>query len=194
MTDQEKKDLHTETILKHIECVKELCYKMGIPELGEQHDLSKFMPDEFDIYKYADGTKSPHDIARDKLGYSPSWIHHKARNQHHWEYFTDFNEATPNDDGTFTIICRAVKMPYDRVIEMVCDFVGAGKAYNKTKWTVKAPLDYWKAKCEGKRAMHKDSQDLFVKLITKMAESKDLDDFVAWYNKNKEKLEKEYND
>ncbi len=108
-------------------------------------------------------------------------------------YWLDFNEATPNDDGTFTIICKAVKMPYDRVIEMVCDFVGAGKAYNKTKWTVKAPLDYWKAKCEGKRAMHKDSQDLFVKLITKMAESKDLDDFVAWYNKNKEKLEKEYN-
>ncbi len=192
MTDKEKRDLHTETILNHIEYVKEMCQKMGIPELGEKHDLSKFNSDEFDIYKYADGNKSPHDNARDVLGYSPSWIHHKARNKHHWEYWTDFNEAIPNKDGTFTIICKAVKMPYDYVIEMVCDFVGAGKAYNKDKWTVKSPLEYWKTKCENKRAMHKDSQDLFVKIITKMADSKSLDDFVDWYSENKDKLKKEY--
>ena len=193
MTDKEKKELHTQTILTHIQAVKDLCYQLGIPELGDAHDLSKFSPDEFDIYKWANGKKSPHDNARDELGYSPSWIHHKARNQHHWEYWTDFNEATPNGDGTFTIICKAVKMPYDRIIEMVCDFVGAGKAYNATKWTTHAPIDYWNSKCAGKRAMHPDSEKLFVKLLEKIAEYETLDEFVAWYNDNKEKLEKEYN-
>lgn len=192
MTDKEKRELHTETILNHIQYVKELCYQMGIPELGEQHDLSKFSPDEFEIYKYADGTKSPHDIARAKLGYSPSWIHHKARNQHHWEYWTDFNEAKPNGDGTFTIICKAVKMPYERVIEMFCDFVGAGKAYSKDAWTVHTPLDYYKKKCEGQRAMHEDSEKLLVKLLTQLDGSDSLDDFVSWYNVNKDKLEKSY--
>ena len=83
MTDEEKKELHLDTIITHIEIVKDLCHQMGIPELGDAHDLSKYMPDEFDIYKYADGKRSPHDNARDILGYSPSWIHHKARNPHH---------------------------------------------------------------------------------------------------------------
>ena len=141
MTDKEKRDLHTETIVTHISIVKDLCYQMGIPELGDSHDLSKFSPEEFEIYKYADGKRSPHDNARDKLGYSPSWIYHKARNPHHWEFFTDFNSATPNGDGTFTIVCKCVKMPYDRVIEMFCDFVGAGKVYTKDAWTVTTPLD-----------------------------------------------------
>jgi hypothetical protein len=192
MTDKEKRDLHTDTILTHINIVKDLCYQMGIPELGQSHDVSKFSPDEFEIYTYANGKKSPHDIARDKLGVSPSWIHHKARNPHHWEYWTDFNSATPNDDGTFTIICKCVKMPYERIIEMFCDFVGAGKAYTKDAWTVNTPLDYWVNNCEGQRAMHLDSEKLIKKLLTTLSEKENLDDFVAWYNVNKEKLQKNY--
>ena len=192
MTDKEKRELHIETINNHIKIVRDLCYQMGIPELGDAHDLSKFSPDEFDIYKYATGKGSPHDVARAELGYSPSWIHHKARNQHHWEYWTDFNAAKPNGDGTFTIICRPVKMPYDRIIEMFCDFVGAGRAYNKEQWTVETPLNYWKTKCDGQRAMHPDSEKLLVKLLEKLAESNSLEEFVVWYNNNKEKLEKNY--
>ena len=192
MTDKEKRDLHTETIVTHIGIVKDLCYQMGIPELGDSHDLSKFSPEEFEIYKYADGKRSPHDNARDKLGYSPSWVHHKARNPHHWEYWTDFNSATPNDDGTFTIVCKCVKMPYDRVIEMFCDFVGAGKVYTKDAWTVSTPLDYWNKNCEGKRAMHPDSEKLIKKLLTTLSEKESLEDFIAWYNANKEKLQKNY--
>ena len=192
MTDKEKRDLHTETIVTHIGIVKDLCYQMGIPELGDSHDLSKFSPEEFEIYKYADGKRSPHDNVRDKLGYSPSWVHHKARNPHHWEYWTDFNSATPNDDGTFTIVCKCVKMPYDRVIEMFCDFVGAGKVYTKDAWTVSTPLDYWNKNCEGKRAMHPDSEKLIKKLLTTLSEKESLEDFIAWYNLNKEKLQKNY--
>lgn len=56
---------------------------MGIPELGDHHDESKFYEDEFDIYHWATGKGSPHDVARAELGYSPSWVHHKARNPHH---------------------------------------------------------------------------------------------------------------
>ena len=192
MTDKEKRDLHTETIVTHIGIVKDLCYQMGIPELGDSHDLSKFSPEEFEIYKYADGKRSPHDNARDKLGYSPSWIYHKARNPHHWEFFTDFNSATPNGDGTFTIICKCVKMPYDRVIEMFCDFVGASKTYNKETFSLKDPLDYWNKNCDGKREMHKDSKKLIKKLLTTLSEKESLEDFVAWYNSNKEKLQKNY--
>ena len=192
MNDAEKSQLHLNTINTHIAIVKDLCHKMGIPELGDTHDLSKFSSEEFEIYKYADGKRSPHDNARDELGYSPSWIHHKARNPHHWEYWTDFNSATPNGDGTFTIICKCVKMPYERVIEMFCDFVGAGKAYSKEAWTVHTPLDYWVRCCEGKRAMHKDSEKLIKLLLTTLAEKESLEEFVSWYNENKDQLKNNY--
>lgn len=191
MTDQEKKDLHTETITNHIKYVQEMCDLMGIHEIGLHHDESKFYDDEFDIYHWATGEKSPHDVARDELGYSPSWVHHKARNQHHWEYWTDFNEATPNGDGTFTITCKCVKMPYDRVIEMFCDFVGAGKAYSKEKWTPETPWNYWEDKCEGKRAMHKESEYLIKKLLWNLHEY-GLDHFIEWYNNIKEYLQVQY--
>lgn len=191
MTDAEKEKLHRDTITEHIKYVRDMCNKMGIPEIGKQHDLSKFSTEEFSIYKWADGKRSPHDNARDELGYSPSWVYHKALNQHHWEYWTDFNEATPNGDGTFTIVCRAVKMPFVRVIEMLCDFIGAGKAYSKEKWTCETPWNYWVAKCEGKRAMNAVSEYLFKKLLWNLKEQ-GLDKFLAWYSSNKEFLIKQY--
>ena len=40
--------------------------------------------------------------------------------------------------------------------------------------------------------MHKDSEKLLVKLLEKLDTSDSLDDFVSWYNINKEKLEKNY--
>ncbi len=55
-------------------------------------------------------------------------------------------------------------------------------------WTVHTPLEYWKKKCEGKRAMHKDSEKLLVNLLEQLDKSGSLDDFVAWYNVNKEKI------
>ena len=192
MTDKEKRDLHTETIVTHIGIVKDLCYQMGIPELGDSHDLSKFSPEEFEIYKYADGKRSPHDNARDKLGYSPSWYLHYHRNPHHWQHFLDIVDATPNKDGTFTIKCKAIKMPYDRVIEMFCDQWGAAKTYSKEDFSLKAPLEYYKNKCEGQRAMYPASEALLKRLINQLADSESEADFIAWYNSNKENLQKKY--
>ena len=192
MTDKEKRDLHTETIVTHISIVRDLCYQMGIPELGDSHDLSKFSPDEFDIYKYADGKRSPHDNARDKLGYSPSWYLHYHRNFHHWQSYLDIVDATPNGDGTFTIVCKCIKMPYDRVIEMFCDQWGASKTYGKEAFSLKSPLEYYKNKCEGKRAMYPASEALLKKLINQLAGSESEADFINWYNANKEALQKKY--
>ena len=135
MTDKEKRDLHTETILNHISIVRDLCYQMGIPELGNAHDLSKFSPDEFDIYKWANGKKSPHDNARDELGYSPSWIHHKARNPHHWEYWTDISPTEHR--------YAAVPMPRRYLAEMICDRMAAGKTYHGSTYKDSDPLDYF---------------------------------------------------
>ena len=192
MTDLEKKRLHTETIVNHISYVREMCDKLGIPELGKKHDLSKFSPEEFELYKYVTGDRSPHEVAREELGYSPYWCFHKNKNPHHWEHWLDSEDATPNGDGTFTMIVVPIKMPYKYVIEMFCDFIGAGKAYEKETWTPSTPLNYWNKACEGKRAMHKDSEKLIKTLLNKLSELNDLDAFVSWYIENKNNLESNY--
>ena len=136
---------HLKTICKHKWYVFKECAACGLIWQGIIHDLSKFGITEFvSSARYFQGNRSPIEAEKEATGYSLAWLHHKGHNKHHWEYWTDFNEAKPNGDGTFTIICKAVKMPYDRIIEMFCDFVGAGKAYSKEAWTVHTPLEYWK--------------------------------------------------
>lgn len=192
MTDKEKKDLHMQTIVNHRAYVQEMCDLMGIHELGEQHDLSKFSPEEFEQYKYVTGTGSPHEEARRQLGYSPYWCFHKNKNPHHWEHWLDSEDATPNGDGTFTMIVVPCKMPYEYVIEMFCDFIGAGKAYEKAKWTVTTPWNYWVNKCEGKRAMHKASEYLIKKLLWNLHEADSVDSFVEWYKNAEQYLRRNY--
>jgi hypothetical protein len=74
-------------------------------------------------------------------------------------------------------------MPYKYVIEMFCDFVGAGKAYNSGKWNENMPWEYWKKACEGKRLMHHESEYLLIKLLWNLKEMK-MKKFLAWYKKN----------
>ena len=107
-------------------------------------------------------------------------------------YWLDSEDATPNGDGTFTMIVVPCKMPYDYVIEMFCDFIGAGKAYEKDKWTKETPWNYWVNHCEKKRAMHKTSEYLIKKLLWNLHESRSVDDFVKWYNKAKGYLKEKY--
>ena len=49
MTEEEKKQAHLATVAEHIRYVQELCDKMGIHELGQEHDKSKYSPEEMQI-------------------------------------------------------------------------------------------------------------------------------------------------
>lgn len=174
---------HLKTIRTHKKWVRIACFKMGIPIQGILHDLSKFSLRELAIAKYYTGEKSPHDTCREILGYSPSWIYHFHRNKHHWEFWCETNV-----DGVWV----PIKIPYKYVIEMFCDFIGAGKAYSGTFWTTSSPLDYWEAKCEGKRLMHPDSLALLKFLLVALANSKTEQDFYDYYNSNKQSIKSSY--
>lgn len=175
---------HLKTVRKHRKYVRHACFKMGIPLQGLLHDLSKYSLKELSICKYYGGTKSPHALCRDELGYSPSWIYHYHKNKHHWQWWLDI-EDWPDK-------IYAIKMPYKYVIEMFCDFIGAGKAYEKTKWTVHAPLNYWNKACEGKRLMHKESERLLLDLLKKLDSCENEKEFYRFYKKRKKWLKTEY--
>ena len=113
------------------------CFKCGLYYQGIVHDLSKFSPTEFwESVKYYQGNYSPIDACKKINGYSMAWFHHRGRNKHHWEYWVD------NFDRGMT----AVKMPYKYVLEMVCDFLGAGRAYYGKQFTIEKEYKWWQNK------------------------------------------------
>lgn len=158
-----------------------MCFKMGIPLRGLLHDLSKYSPKEFSIFKFYNGKQSPHEIARKELGYSPSWLYHKSRNKHHWEYWLDNNR-----DSNFI----PIKVPYKYVIEMFCDFVGAGKAYMKKNWTSEAPYDYFIKTAPG-RLYHEETKNLLNQLFLTLRELGEKQ-FVEFYKLEKQNIKKSY--
>ena len=173
---------HLKVVRTHRKHVRNTCFKMGLYWQGIVHDLSKYSITELLISKYYIGTKSPHQVAREVIGYSPSWIHHYHTNKHHFQYWWD-------EDEEGKII--PMKMPYKYVIESFADMVGASKAYNKDCWTEGLVLSYWQNKCLGKRIMNEESIKLLDFLIIKLCELGEPV-FYNWYCLNKSTLQVNY--
>lgn len=130
---------HLKTIVIHKWYVYQACAKCGLHWRGIVHDLSKFSPTELlELGKYYKEGTSPVNIARAKNGVSKAWLHHMGRNRHHWQYWVDF---LPNSNQGV-----AMDMDRDSMIELVCDWVGAGKAYEKEKWTEARLTEYWNSR------------------------------------------------
>lgn len=86
---------HFCTITRHRHQVIRHCRKAGILWQGLRHDLSKYTPTEFiPGARYYIGTRSPNEGERQDKGYSLAWMHHKGRNRHHFEYWTDYVPPT----------------------------------------------------------------------------------------------------
>lgn len=142
---------HLKTVNKHRREVRKLCFKCGLYWQGLTHDLSKYSPIEFiNGVRFFTGTKSPHSGEREKYGYSKAWLHHKAHNKHHREYWQDRH-------GDKTI---AIDMPRKYLAEMICDRVAASKIYLKDKYTDKAPWEYYESHCDENQFSTNTRQDL----------------------------------
>lgn len=153
---------HFVTITRHRHAVIRHCRKAGIFWQGLGHDLSKYTPVEFFAgVKYYQGTRSPNEQERQENGYSLAWMHHKGRNRHHFEYWTDYSTVTKQ--------MEPVKMPLRFVAEMFCDRVAASKIYNGESYKDSDPLAYF-IRAKQKRVIHPETSDLLESLLTMLAE------------------------
>lgn len=163
---REKLMAHLSTITHHKMLVLEGCWKVGLYRQGLLHDLSKYSPTEFLVgARYFQGNRSPNNAEREDIGYSSSWLHHKGRNRHHFEYWVDYNLRMK--DGESPLI--PVKMPGRYVVEMLMDRIAASKIYQGDAYTDKAPLHYY----GGGRAsqfMHPETAELLESLLRMLAE------------------------
>lgn len=154
--------MHFRTITKHRHKVISHCRKAGILWQGLRHDLSKYSPAEFiPGAKFYLGNRSPNEGEREVYGYSLAWMHHKGRNRHHFEYWTDYNPKTKQ--------VEPVKMPLNYVVEMFCDRVAASKIYQGKNYTQDAPLKYF-LNGKQRRKIHPETSELIERMLTILAE------------------------
>ena len=126
---------HFKTITKHKLLVMDGCFRVGLYRQGLLHDLSKYSPTEFWVgARYYQGTKSPNAAERAEKGYSEAWMHHKGRNRHHYEYWTDMSRET----GRY----ESIPMPRNYLVEMVMDRRAACKVYEGKNYTPASALNY----------------------------------------------------
>lgn len=153
---------HFRTITRHRHAVIRHCRKAGILWQGLWHDMSKYTPAEFwQGVKYYQGTRSPNEEERRVHGYSTAWMHHKGRNRHHFEYWTDYSPKTGR--------MEPVKMPLRYVAEMFCDRVAASKIYNGKAYRNSDPLEYF-LRAKQRRVIHPETSDFLESLLQMLAD------------------------
>lgn len=127
---------HLYTITAHRHKVMLGCFRVGLIRQGLLHDLSKYSPSEFFVgVRYFQGTRSPNAAEREEKGYSEAWMHHKGRNRHHFEYWTDLDPQTHRYEP--------VAMPVKYVVEMFMDRVAACKTYQGKDYHDGSALAYY---------------------------------------------------
>lgn len=132
---------HLKTITKHKVLVGIYCFRIGLYRQGITHDLSKYSFTEFTRgCRYYQGDRSPNNAEREDVGYSLSWLHHKGRNRHHFEYWIDYSQ-----DKSSTTVIEGMPMPRRYIAEMVMDRICASKVYKGEAYTESAPLEYFLA-------------------------------------------------
>ena len=147
---------HFKKVCTHKRWVFYYCYKVGITFQGLIHDLSKFSPTEFwESVKYYQGTSSPIDACKKENGWSAAWMHHKGRNKHHYEYWQDNFDNGGNP----------IEMPMKYKKEMLCDYLGAGRAYYGKSFNFEKELKWWESKKSKPIAMHPNDMAFIDKYI-----------------------------
>jgi hypothetical protein len=88
------------------------------------HDISKFSANETFGYAFHDFKKKYEKL---DVRMERAWLHHKNHNEHHPEYWLSSQRSGE---------IRAFDIPRIYLVEMVADWIGAGKVYGNT-------LEHW---------------------------------------------------
>lgn len=124
---------HLKIVLRHKYWVFRYALLAGIPFRGLFHDMSKFSPSEFiRSLEFYTGKRSPVVTERNIRGYSKIWLHHRGRNTHHFEYWVD-----KGMNGEIVVPC----MPFKDALELICDWLGAGRAYLGNDFTIEKQIE-----------------------------------------------------
>ena len=155
---------HLLTITHHKWVVMKGCFRVGLYKQGLLHDLSKYTWEEFRTgIQYYQGNRSPNAAEKEEKGYSSAWLHHKGRNKHHFEYWTD----VATKDENWKVV--GVKMPVNYLVEMVMDRIAACKIYQGKNYTDDMPYAYF-ARNKEYLTMHPETKAMLDKILVMLKE------------------------
>jgi hypothetical protein len=100
-------------------------------------------------------------------------MHHKGRNRHHFEYWTDVREGE--------IGYHPFPMPKRYVVESVMDRIAASKVYRGKGYYVGCELDYLESSKES-RIMHPDTLRDLREILTRLRDYGEKETF-RWIKK-----------
>lgn len=167
---------HWNTIRTHRKWVRYYCRLAGIKWRGWKHDLSKYSPTEFfESARFWTGTHSPIAEAKRQQGYSRAWLHHRGRNPHHWAYWADkFSEGL-----------IVYPMPKNDFVEMVCDFLAAGRTYYGINFSYQKELQWWNNDKEnGCKAMNPANKKMLDIIFSDLAKAEKPEDLIGLSRKS----------
>lgn len=173
---------HFKTITSHKILVMKYCFKIGLYRQGLLHDLSKYSWTEFHVgAQYYQGTRSPNNAEREETGVSTSWLHHKGRNKHHFEYWVDYgiNEET---------ILVGIPMPRRYIAEMMMDRISASRTYNPGSYNDQMPYEYYARGKEKLWFIHEDTKaqlEFLLEMLAQKGEAETLSYIKNIYLKKK---------
>lgn len=168
---------HFCTITKHRLLVCRHCFRVGLYRQGLTHDLSKYSWTEFHSgVKYYQGTRSPNSRERELVGYSLAWMHHKGRNRHHYEYWTDLDLKTKR--------YAPVTMPRRYFVEMVMDRIAACKTYHGKSYRDGDALEYLQRSTEAREGsmMHPQTRRELDYVLTMLRDKGEAETFAFLKN------------
>lgn len=163
---------HFNTITAHHMRVLEGCFRVGLYWQGLTHDLSKYSVTEFwRGARYYQGTRSPNAEEREEKGYSEAWMHHKGRNRHHYEYWTDLDLKTKR--------YAPVPMPRRYFVEMVMDRIAACKTYHGKSYRDGDALEYLQRSTEAREGsmMHPQTRRELDYVLTMLRDKGEAETF-----------------
>ena len=111
--------------LKEKEIIKDSNF---LKDLINKHDMSKYTNEEYgayDDYFYGKKKSDISDETKKKIdeAFDFAWLNHIHHNPHHWQYWL----LKEDDNQGF----KALEMPYDYVVEMICDWWSFSWKLNK---------------------------------------------------------------
>ena len=161
---------HLHTVNTHRRLVRRGCFKVGLYWQGLTHDLSKYSFEEFSVgVKYYQGMRSPNVAERIDKGYSTAWLHHKGRNKHHIEYWSEYSAETGN-------LLELIEMPKKYFVEQIMDRIAASKVYCGKTYNDSSPMEYFTSREAGVKMAPKNKEDL-VFLLTMLSEKGEAETF-----------------
>ena len=160
---------HFKTITWHRWLVRQGCFRAGLYWRGLVHDLSKYSPTEFLVgARYYQGSRSPNAAEREDKGYSEAWMHHKGRNRHHYEYWTDMNRVTRHYES--------IPMPRKYLAEMVMDRRAACMVYQGKAYHPGSELEYFEKSME-RLLMHPQTKRELEYILTMLRDRGETETF-----------------